>query len=195
MPALDSSPFALRLATTADIPALQALIAQSVRVLQAGDYTPRQMEGALGTVFGVDSQLIADGTYFVVMCGSDLAGCGGWSRRGTLFGGDSAAKREDTLLDPRRDAARIRAFFVHPLHARRGAGRLLMRACETAIAAAGFKDTEIVATLAGERLYRTFGYAAVESIFIPLANGEQLPAVRMRRQPPPAEKPRDQFIP
>jgi GNAT superfamily N-acetyltransferase len=172
----------LRVATLADVPALQELIPLSARTLQAPYYTPSQIEGALGTVFGVDTQLIADGTYFIVEESSALAGCGGWSKRRTLFGGDAMARREDSLLDPQMDAARVRAFFVHPAHARRGIGRLLMEACEAAATAAGFKKIEIVATLAGEPLYRQFGYEVTERFEIPLENGERLPAVRMRKR-------------
>ena len=174
---------ALRPAREADIPSIAALIQLSVRSLQAGDYSPEQMEGALGTVFGVDSQLIADGTYFVVETGSgELAGCGGWSQRGTLFGGDGAAIREDNLLNPRVDAARIRAFFVHPDWARQGVGSLILDACEHAAMAAGFERFELGATLTGERLYRARGYSAVERIDVPLANGALLPVIRMMKR-------------
>ena len=112
---------------------LTGLIDASVRGLQAGDYTPAQIDGALRAVYGVDTQLIADGTYFVVeRPGDTIAGCGGWSKRKTLYGGDRNQAREDSLLDPRRDAARIRAFFVHPEWARRGIGAMILEACESA---------------------------------------------------------------
>jgi GNAT superfamily N-acetyltransferase len=155
----------------------------SARTLQAGDYSPAQIEAAFGPVFGVDRQLIADGTYFVVETNGGIVACGGWSRRKTLFGGDSGrAPGSASLLDPARDAARIRAFFVHPDFARRGAGRLMMTACETAICEAGFTDVEIVATLAGEPLYAAFGYLVSERFEIPLQEDLTLPVVRMRKQ-------------
>jgi GNAT superfamily N-acetyltransferase len=139
------------------------------------------MDGALGSVFGVDTQLIRDGTYFVAEAESVVVGCGGWSRRKTLFGSDSAKHGEDLLLDPRRDAARIRAFFVHPSWARRGIGSEIMRRSEAAALGAGFRRIEIVATLTGEALYQRFGYTAVERYEVPLANGCRLPVVRMTK--------------
>lgn len=150
-----------------------------MRFLQAEDYSPLQIEGALGTVFSVDSQLIADGTYFVVDTGGLIVACGGWGRRKTLFGGDNGPGRENELLDPSRDRAKIRAFFVHPDWARRGIGTRILEACENAAAAAGFRGFEMGATLTGERLYRVRGYQAVERIQVPLANGAALPVIRM----------------
>src|SRR5687767_9278953 len=120
--------FTLRLATMDDVTRLTALIQTSVRVLQAADYTPEQLEAALEGVYGVDTRLISDGTYFAVDVGGELAGCGGWSKRRTLFGGDRWSAREDSLLDPSRDAAKIRAFFVHPKWTRRGIGRMILDA-------------------------------------------------------------------
>ncbi len=174
--------FRIRPATAADIPRLHALIAHSVRTLQAPDYSPAQIEGALGTVFGVDSQLIADGTYFVVeTAAGQLAGCGGWSKRKTLFGSDQKAGREDSLLDPTADNAKIRAFFVHPDFARQGLGSLILTTCEGAAQAAGFQGFELGATLTGEYLYKARGYRAVERIEVPLGNGASLPIVRMTK--------------
>lgn len=174
--------YALRLATGEDVPALEQLIAQSVRVLQAADYTPAQREGALGTVFGVDRRLIADGTYFVAIApDGSLAGCGGWSRRQTLFGGDHSPVKDDAFLDPAVDAARIRAFFIHPEHARRGLGRRILEACEAAAREHGFTAFELGATLTGILLYQACGYEPEERILVPLANGESLPVVRMRK--------------
>jgi len=172
----------LRLAAITDIPALEELIPLSVRTLQAAHYSPAQMQAALGPVFGVDRQLIDDGTYFVAESEGQLAGCGGWSKRKSLFGGNKD-RRETTenQLDPKNDAARIRAFFVHPNWARRGIGRSLLEACESAILEAGFSKAELVATLAGEPLYASFGYTVVERFDIPLANGLGLPAVRMKK--------------
>jgi len=176
-------PLALRLAEADDVPALEALIPLSARTLQAACYSPAQIEGALGTVFAVDRQLVADGTYFVVTDDAAIVGCGGWSKRRILFGGDRGrAAGDDTLLDPDRDAARIRAYFVHPRWARRGIGRQLLRACEDAAAGAGFRRLELVATLAGEPLYAVGGYRAVERIDIALPNGLALPAVRMTKE-------------
>jgi GNAT superfamily N-acetyltransferase len=174
--------YALRLAAESDIPELGRLIAQSVRVLQAPDYSAAQREGALGTVFGVDRQLIADRTYFVAAAPDGaLAGCGGWSRRQTLFGSDHSPVKDDAFLDPARDAARIRAFFVHPDHARRGLGRRILEACEAAAREHGFSRFELGATLTGIPLYEACGYAAVERIEVPLTNGAVLPVVRMRK--------------
>lgn len=174
--------FTLRQAVVADIPTLRELIDASVRGLQAMDYTPAQIEGALQTVYGVDSQLIADGTYFVVEAESVVVGCGGWSKRKTLFGGDRWTGREDSWLDPRQDAAKIRAFFVHPSWVRRGIGSMILEACERAAAAAGFTRCEMGATLTGVSLYRARGYVALENLEVPLTNGESLAVVRMEKQ-------------
>jgi RimJ/RimL family protein N-acetyltransferase/GNAT superfamily N-acetyltransferase len=171
--------FRLRLATARDIPLLSRLIERSVRELQAGDYSPGQIEGALASVFGVDSQLISDGTYFVVETGTAIVACGGWSRRKTLYGGDQLAGREDSLLDPAKDAAKIRAFFVHPDWTRRGLGTMVLEACESAAGSAGFRRFEMGATLTGVALYRARGYEAVEEIAVPLDNGLTLPVIRM----------------
>ncbi|MGC1256857.1 MAG: GNAT family N-acetyltransferase, partial [Candidatus Acidiferrales bacterium] len=155
-------PIHIRHAVRADIPALRVLIDASVRQLQARDYTPAQIEGALETVFGVDSQLIADQTYFVAEAEASSSaesqpvpvGCGGWSKRKTLYGSDHWTGREDALLDPRQDAAKIRAFFIHPAWARRGIGTLLLETCEHAGKAAGFQRFEMGATLTGVKLFR-----------------------------------------
>ena len=176
--------FQIRRAIQADIPALRELIDLSVRSLQGHDYSPPQIEGALGTVFGVDSQLIADGTYFVLeTIGGEkkIVGCGGWSKRKTLFGSDQGAGREDSFLDPLRDNARIRAFFVHPEWARRGIGSQILNACESAAKDAGFHGFELGATLTGERLYRAKGYKEIDRIEVPLANGSALPIIRMSK--------------
>jgi GNAT superfamily N-acetyltransferase len=180
-PQNQTSDWPLRLACEPDAPALEALIPLSVRALQAAYYSPAQMDAALGPVFGVDRQLIRDGTYFVAEKDGAIVGCGGWSRRKSLYGGDGARKGEDELLDPQRDAARVRAFFVHPDWARRGIGRSIMLACEQAIARAGFCNVDIVATLAGEPLYASFGYAVVERYDIPMRGGLNLPVVRMTK--------------
>lgn len=177
--------FSLRKAVDADVPVLQKLIDASVRGLQAGDYSPTQIEIALATVYGVDSQLISDGTYFVVETNApegEIVGCGGWSKRKTLYGGDRWTGREDTLLDPQEDAAKIRAFFVHPAWVRRGIGTMLLDACEQAAHAAGFRRFEMGATLSGVPLYKARGYEALENLGVPLANGESLPIVRMEKR-------------
>lgn len=171
----------VRLCTLADVPAIEALIPLSVRTLQSRDYSQEQMDGALGTVFGVDTQLIRDGTYFVAEVASEIVGCGGWSRRKTLFGSDRGKTGEDLELDPRTEAARVRAFFVHPSWARKGISSEIMRRSETAALAAGFRRIEIVATLAGEALYLKFEYRVIERYEVPLPNGHRLPVVRMAK--------------
>jgi len=185
----------IRQATSSDIPVLRDLIEASVRGLQAQDYSPSQIDSALATVFGVDTQLIADGTYFVaenvgatvpVVQGAPpaprIVGCGGWSKRKTLYGGDQWTGREAALLDPQHDAAKIRAFFIHPAWARRGIGSLILEACESAGRAAGFTRFEMGATLTGVPLYQARGYVALENLEVPLANGEVLPIVRMEKR-------------
>ncbi|WP_310482342.1 GNAT family N-acetyltransferase [Chamaesiphon sp. VAR_48_metabat_403] len=173
----------IRLARLEDIPALTSLIPISVRMLQASYYTPAQIEGALGTVFAVDSQLIEDKTYFVAESDSQIVGCGGWSRRTTAYGGDlSKTGADDWLLDPAFHAAKIRAFFVHPVWARRGIGSQIMRQCELAAVAAGFQTIEIVATLAGEPLYARFGYQTIDRFEILLPNNHTLPMMKMSKK-------------
>lgn len=171
--------FSIRLAREDDIPALEVLIPLSVRVLQAPYYSAAQMEAALGFVFGVDRLLISDGTYFVVEHSGCVVGCGGWSRRHAVFGGHRAMVGENATIDPARDPARIRAFFVHPDWARRGIGHMILTACESAIRAAGFRNAILVATLAGEPLYAASGYTVVERYEVPLSAGLTLPVVRM----------------
>ena len=183
----------LRLATEADVAGISCLIDRSVRVLQAGDYSPAQMEGALGTVFGVDTQLIGDRTYFVIENHSEsieekLVACGGWSKRRTLFGSDGASDRSDILLDPLVEPAKIKAFFVHPNWARKGLGTEILAACEDAAKRAGFSQFELGATLTGERMYRERGYCPVERVTVPLLNGTTLPIVRMSK-PGPESRP------
>jgi GNAT superfamily N-acetyltransferase len=187
----------LRLAVPEDVPVLRELIDASVRGLQTQDYTPAQIEGALKTVFGVDSQLIADGTYIVAQAepaaveraGAKnapsewiIVGCGGWSKRKTLYGSDHWTGREDALLDPLCDAAKIRAFFIHPDWARRGVGSMILQACENAASSAGFTRYEMGATLTGAKLFGAKGYVAVKPISIPLVNGESLPVIHMEKQ-------------
>jgi GNAT superfamily N-acetyltransferase len=174
--------FHLRLATEDDLPALHNLIDASVRILQAGDYTPAQMEGALGTVLGVDTQLIRDRTYYIAETTDEparIAGCGGWSPRKTLSGADRSPNREPDLLDPHTDAAKVRAIFVHPDFARQGLGSLILATVEDAARQVGFTRFEMGSTLTGVPLYRLKGYVEVEHIAVPLANGESLSIVKM----------------
>jgi GNAT superfamily N-acetyltransferase len=188
----------IRPAVSADIPILRTLIDASVRGLQTRDYTPSQIESALATVYGVDTQLIADETYFVAEVGTGeggcaaetagqrsvplIVGCGGWSKRKTLYGGDQWTGREAALLDPQLDAAKIRAFFIHPSWTRRGIGTMILEACENAAVAAGFSRFEMGATLTGVLLYQVRGYVALEHLEVPLGNGESLPIVRMEKR-------------
>lgn len=148
----------------ADIEPLRDLIALSARELSRGCYSPLQVEGALQGAFGVDTQLVRDQTYVVVECDGQLAGCGGWSWRRTLFGGDSERSRDSEALDPRVEAARIRAFFVHPAHARRGIGTAILDYCEGAARQSGYTRFELMATLPGRLLYEARGYVAAEPI-------------------------------
>ncbi len=171
----------LRRATLDDVPAIDALILRSVRALSVGFYTPAQIESALRHVFGTDTQLVRDGTYFVVEIGGALAAAGGWSGRRTLFGGDQMKAGEDDALDPTREPARIRAFYVDPAWARRGLARLLFAACRDAARDAGFTTLELMATLPGEPLYAALGFTVEERIVVPLPDGELLPGARMRR--------------
>ena len=174
-------PVTTRLATFEDIPRLNELIALSVRGLSTGYYTPNQIESAIKYVFGVDTQLVTDGTYFVAQIGDAVVGCGGWSKRNTLYGGDQHKEIEDPLLDPEHDAARIRAFFVHPNHARQGVGRHIIDVCETAAKNNGFTSFELGATLPGVPLYAAMGYEAIERIDAPLPDGELLGIVKMKK--------------
>jgi len=172
--------YRLRTATDADAPAIGALIARSIRELGAADYTPAQIEAALQGAFGVDTSLICDQTYFVVTAASGaLLACGGWSRRRTLFGSDTRGERDDALLDPQPDAARIRAFFVDPAHARRGLGRLILEHCEAEAVRSGFSRFELMATLPGKRLYERCGYTPREPLAYPLPGGERITFVPM----------------
>ncbi len=170
-----------RLATFNDIPRLNELIALSVRGLSTDYYTPNQIESAIKYVFGVDTQLVSDGTYYVAQIDNTVVGCGGWSKRNTLYGGDQHKEIEDPPLNPQHDAARIRAFFVHPAYARQGVGRHIINVCETAAKNNGFNSFELGATLPGVPLYAAMGYATVERIDAPLPNGELLGIVKMRK--------------
>src|SRR5215469_4192906 len=176
--------FRIRTAQIADIPVLHRLIELSVRGLQAGDYTPRQIEGALGTALGLDTQLIQDATYFVAFpagAPDTMVACGGWSPRRTLFGSDGGSGRDADLLNPATEAARIRAIFVHPEWARRGLGSLILQHCESAAVRSGFRRFEMGSTLTGVPLYRLRGYVELGRVDVPLPNGEVLPVIRMTK--------------
>ena len=172
----------LRLASRADIPALEALIARSARGLSLDDYRAAQIEGALRGAFGIDSQLLEDATYFAAEENGALAGCGGWSYRATLFGGDARAGRDASLLDPRTQAAKIRAFFVEPSKARRGIGSLLLERCEREAKARGFSRVELMATLPGARLYAARGYFGRDAVRYDLGNGESIEFIPMQKE-------------
>ena len=170
----------LRPATRAEIPALSDLIARSARGLSP-DYGPSQVEGALRGAFGVDTQLIDDGTYFAAEENGILVGCGGWSYRATLFGGDARGGRDASTLDPSSQAAKIRAFFVDPSHARRGIGTLLLDRCESEARARGFSKVELMATLPGLKLYAARGYVGERRVTYDIGGGERIEFVPMTK--------------
>jgi GNAT superfamily N-acetyltransferase len=172
----------IRNAVLADRPVLEALIARSARGLSVNDYTAEQIEGALRGAFGVDTQLIEDGTYFIAESEGKMVGCGGWSFRRTLFGGDARAERDAGLLDPHTDAAKIRAFFVDPNHARQGIGRAILEHCEREAQARGYRRFELMGTLPGVRLYRECGYVASPQIEYDVGGGVSIPFVPMSKQ-------------
>jgi GNAT superfamily N-acetyltransferase len=176
--------FLLRVATAEDVARIRELIDASVRGLQAGDYSPAEIEASLKTVFTIDSQLIADGTYFVALTDEgELAGCGGWSRRKTLYGGDHQMEKiAPELLDPAMDAAKVRAIFVHPRFARMGLGGLILRAAEEAAVEAGFRRFEMGSTLTGVSLYARKGYREMERVMVPVGDGEEIEVVRMVKE-------------
>ncbi len=180
-----SQRFQLRVAEVADIPALHQLIASSVRGLMPDAYSSSQLEAALGTWLGVDSQLVEDGTYFIVETHQNdttvMVACGGWSKRKTPYGSDHRPGRENALLDPATDFAKIRAFFVHPDWARQGIGSMILEECERAAREAGFRRFEMGATLTGVPLYQKRGYVAQETVELPLSNGETFAILRMTK--------------
>jgi GNAT superfamily N-acetyltransferase len=173
-------PLTRRLADERDIPALRELMALSIDQLQVDVLTPEQVR-ASHAIMGIDTQLVADGTYFVVERDGELAGCGGWSKRETLYGGDHSAGRNARLLDPETEPARIRAMYTHPDHVRQGVGRLILDLCERAAADAGFSEVEMMATLSGERLYSVCGYVPIEHVTCPPVDGVEVPLIRMRK--------------
>ena len=176
-----ASDLVVRLATLADIPTLNRLIASSARALSVGFYTPEQIDAAVNHVFGVDSGLIEDRTYYIVEADGEIVACGGWSRRGALYGGDQRPMQPADRLDPANEPARIRAFFVAPAWARRGIGALLLEECTEAAEAEGFTSFELMATLPGVPLYARHGFREIERVSDCLPSGVALEFVRMRR--------------
>jgi N-acetylglutamate synthase-like GNAT family acetyltransferase len=175
--------FALREARSSDVAAIAELIAASVRGLAMGIYDDRQIELSIRSVFGVDHQLIEDSTYFVAVSGGQIVGCGGWSKRKTLFGASVYSKsRDPELLDPQLDAAKIRAFFIHPSAAREGIGRAILERCEAEASAAGFRKAEMMATLPGVPLYEACGYEKAESVPVSVGEGLEIECIRMHKQ-------------
>ncbi|MBD2304377.1 GNAT family N-acetyltransferase [Chroococcidiopsis sp. FACHB-1243] len=160
---------------------IEGLIAASARGLSREDYTDEQIEAAIAAVFGVDTDLIVDGTYFVAEAAEMLVGCGGWSKRKTLFGGDRYSDRESGYLDPNYDAAKIRAFFVHPHWARQGIGRAILQRCEMEAEASGFRSLELMATLPGVKLYRSYGYTGSDRVAYTIGNGVSIEFVPMSK--------------
>lgn len=174
--------FTIRKATLDDRTAIAELIAISARHLSTDHYSNQQIEAAIASVFGVDSDLIEDGTYFVAESDAKLVGSGGWSRRKTLFGGDQFVDRDTGQLDPLREPAKIRAFFVHPDFARKGIGRALLDVCEQEAAAFGFTELELMSTLPGIKLYEACGFTPVDPFNLDLPNDVVLELVAMRKQ-------------
>lgn len=170
-------PLTHRLAHRDDIPRLRALIDAAIGELQKPFLDEAQIASSR-TIMGLDTQLIDDGTYVVVERGSEIAGCGGWSRRLTLYGGDQTPGRQPVLLDPSRDPARVRAMYTHPAHVRQGVGRYILSLCEAAARAEGFRRVEMMATMAGVPLYEVCGYAPIEHVQ-ELAGGAPVPLLRM----------------
>jgi GNAT superfamily N-acetyltransferase len=179
--------YVIRRATAADTAVLNDLIAASARVLSVGYYEAEEVEAALRGAFGVDSQLMDDGTYYVATADNAIVGCGGWSMRRTLFGGDAFSVRDSTLLDPATDAARIRAFFVHPSHARRGIGRAILHRCEIEASSMGYFQFALMATLPGVKFYSALGYVAQEPLLYDLGQGRTIRFVPMRKVTTPVE--------
>lgn len=170
--------FTSRIASMDDVPRLSELMQFSIATLQRGFLTEEQIT-ASSAVMGLDTQLVRDGTYFMIEEQGRLAGCGGWSRRATLYGGDhSTSLRDPAMLDPAKDAARVRAMYTHPDFTRRGVGRLVLSLCETAAMAEGYNRVEMMATLSGKPLYSACGYEPIETIEADV-NGIKVPLMRM----------------
>jgi len=176
--------YTLRKATFADRHAIKQLIVESARSLSREHYSGEQIEATIATVFGVDTNLIIDGTYFVAESDGQLIGCGGWSKRKTLFGGDQYATRDASELDPQTEAARIRAFFIHPQHARKGIARAILARCESEARAWGFQALELMSTLPGIKLYRACGYLGDDRVELEVAEGVSIELLPMRKELP-----------
>jgi GNAT superfamily N-acetyltransferase len=174
--------YVIRKATLADRPTIAQLIKDSARSLSRADYSDEQIEGAIATVFGVDTNLIIDETYFVADCAGTLIGCGGWSKRKTLFGGDQYSARDPGELDPKTEPARIRAFFIHPQHARKGVARAILEACESEARACGFQALELMSTLPGIKLYRACGYQGEDRVELEVGEGVTIELLPMRKE-------------
>ena len=174
--------YILRKANLVDREAIKQLIVKSARNLSREDYSEQQIEAAILTVFGVDTDLILDGTYFVADSSGTLIGCGGWSKRRTLFGGDQFSGRDASELDPKLEAARIRAFFIHPKCARMGIGRAILSRCESEARAYGFRSLELMATLPGLKFYRACGYEGDERVVYEVGGGAKIEFVPMRKE-------------
>jgi GNAT superfamily N-acetyltransferase len=176
----DANQFAFRAASLADLADLRSLMESSIRILLRAVLSPEEVEASF-SVMGLDTQLIEDGTYYVVERDGRIAGCGGWSRRATLFGGDHSAGRDSAVLDPLTDAARIRAMYTHPDFARQGVGRMILGLCEDKARAEGFKRTELGATMSGLPLYKACGYREIEQLRVETPSGVRVPIVRMEK--------------
>jgi GNAT superfamily N-acetyltransferase len=175
--------YRLRIAAAADADEMSELIAHSVRRLASGIYTQDQIERSIRTVFGVDYQLIADGTYFVAEAEGRIVGCGGWSKRRTLYGASGYdLSRDSELLNPAIDASKIRAFFIHPDAARKGIGRAILERCEAEAKDHGFTSAEMMATLPGVPLYEACGYHKHESVGVPVGDGVDIECIRMTKE-------------
>lgn len=171
--------FTSRLAVLEDVPALQEVMDAAIEELQRGFLTPSEICSSRA-IMGIDTQLIEDQTYFIVQCGDDIAGCGGWSRRATLYGGNQTPGRDAKLLDPALDPARVRAMYTNPAYARHGVGRLILSLCEAAAAAEGFTSLELMSTLSGEPLYTAYGFRPIERVS-DATGGVPVPLIRMEK--------------
>jgi len=174
--------YIIRKARLSERAAIAQLIKDSARSLSRADYSDDQIEGAIATVFGVDTNLIIDGTYFVADSAGMLIGCGGWSKRRTLFGGDQYPERDADELDPKTEPAKIRAFFIHPDHARKGIARAILAACESAARAGGFQALELMSTLPGINLYKACGYEGEERTELEVGDGLTIGLLPMRKE-------------
>jgi GNAT superfamily N-acetyltransferase len=175
------APMTYRLATLAEVPELRVLMDASIRTLIGAYLDPARVEASF-EIMGVDTQLVEDGTYYLVECENRIAGCGGWSRRATMFGGDHSEGRDARLLDPATESARVRAMYTHPDFARRGIGRLVLSLCEAAAAREGFRSLELVATVSGEPLYRACGFSIVERFEVQTSRAVTVPLARMAKR-------------